>query len=799
LDAITMGTVPVYSPEGQFGEIPQDNLQVALGKGFTTATQVTSPEGQTGWLPSDKVNDAITKRKFTIGNPAQDKAAEGQPSFMGDVAREVPLGFASNMGLPETTHPSDFSVAPGLWYMARHPVEAAKMVGGAMLDSHKNLFASADQDVDQGHDVLYDKNLPVGQRLKGAASAAGLAIMKEAAGMVPMVGPAAYNAAEELGTGVASGDRQKALHGAGGALGTLATVGMMHPEAEPIVNATVQGTSKAVTVPAKAAVQTLSKGAENIKTVINPVKYMTAEQAATKAIKPRNSKTNFPQELATALPDARRAADTLNIDPQNMTLDDAMNAVTQAKKDVWGEYQQNHSNVVQGLTADTHPVADAMAKTISNRMSAQNPSLAKRIQRGADEYAGNQMSMQEIEDRVKELNNQTRAIEARYITDKRAAKQNPGNAYLFAERDALRQLMLDKMNQITGPGAADLRQRWGNLNSVEDALSRRIPVADRQSPSTLSDLLAKTYGPGKIIGGLIQVGTGVGALHGLANIAEGASAIIGAKNAKLMNNPDRLIGHAFEKTNPTPSAKIPLNGQYMPPTPPASGPPFLYPIQRRLPGAVHQGSLPPGQYPAQSSPMAPLLQPLSFLQPQPTIGPARQLGPAKGIPLGPSGSTSPKNIEAVGLPGVTGPAISTPEGEAIAKAITSGKQPRDLKPPKGGNGIGLPFLQKTKETIKPKAKAAAAGAGRTQFPKQFAPPSAFGFSTGNNIVQQAQAAPAIQGPQFLPLNPQEEQQATPTPQTAVDPDQQYRDEVNRRFRQVGSPLSFYGGRPTLDY
>jgi hypothetical protein len=84
-------------------------------------------------------------------------------------------------------------------------------------------------------------------------------------------------------------------------------------------------------------------------------------------------------------------------------------------------------------------------------------------------------------------------------------------------------------------------------------------------------------------------------------------------------------------------------------------------------------------------------------------------------------------------------------------------------------------------------------------PKQFAPPSSFGFSTGNNIVQQAQAAPPIQGPQFLPLNPQEEQQATPTPQAAVDPDQQYRDEVNRRFRQVGSPLSFYGGRPTLDY
>jgi hypothetical protein len=80
-------------------------------------------------------------------------------------------------------------------------------------------------------------------------------------------------------------------------------------------------------------------------------------------------------------------------------------------------------------------------------------------------------------------------------------------------------------------------------------------------------------------------------------------------------------------------------------------------------------------------------------------------------------------------------------------------------------------------------------------PKMFSNPSLAGQSQQNNLVQEAQAAPQIQGPQFSPL-PTTETPATPPDMQPIDPQQQYQQEVIKRFRQVGSPLnpkgSFYG-------
>jgi hypothetical protein len=304
------------------------------------------------------------------------------------------------------------------------------------------------------------------------------------------------------------------------------------------------------------------------------------------------------------------------------------------------------------------------------------------------------------------LNNQTRAIEARYVVDKRAAKLNPRNAALFAERDGLRQLLLDKMNETapafvgTDPAAsaAALRQRYGNLLSVEDSISRRVPVANRQAPKGLTDILRDVYGPAKIAKGLAQIGTGVGALHGLANIIEGGVEMKMANNAKLVNNPDYLIGRAFAKTAARPPAQLRniIEGEYVTgdhgpfQTPQAAS----YPDRQLPSGEPVRNELPAGQYPAQSSPLDAIFRPRQpQLQKAPSIPPSRQL-PSKGaIPLGPSGSTGATNIEPVRLPWSN--AVVAPEGQAVANAVTKGAKPRQFTQPKSSNP--LPFLRSNAE------------------------------------------------------------------------------------------------------
>jgi hypothetical protein len=345
---------------------------------------------------------------------------------------------------------------------------------------------------------------------------------------------------------------------------------------------------------------------QSARTAISP-DAMTAEQAATKAFRPRNSKTNWKQEIASSLPDARRAADSLGIDVNQMSLDDALKATSRAKKDVWGEYQDNFMGPNQKATVDTTPVAGALRKSLSDRQIEQNPAFADRISNIADSYSQRQMSLQDVEDRVKELNNETRGIEAKYLTDKRAAKLDPQNAPLFVERDGLRSLLLNKLDELSGPGAADLRKRWGALNSLEDVVSRRIPVADRAAPESLPKTLSKAYAAGRIAKGIFTFNPG--------DVLEGGVSLLSARRAALMNDPEFLTQQAFKKTAPTGPARIPAQ--------------IVTPQPSPLTGIA--GMLPRGRYeqPAGTPPSEPLqlehMQPIEGEYLKPSMPPIKGL------------------------------------------------------------------------------------------------------------------------------------------------------------------------------
>jgi archaellum component FlaC len=436
---------------------------------------------------------------------------------------------------------------------------------------------------------------------------------EEGISMIPVVGPFVLSEAEQAHKGDIAG--------------TVADVAAMHvlpkiaeeaspggrlpgapASGEPALPVT-QAATRALTTRAPQAIRTIARQAYAIK---NP-EVLTAQESATKALKPRNSKVNWNQELGNALPDVRRALDESGTPVHAATLDDVEAAALAAKRGVWNEYSQNFSKPNEGAAVDTTPVAGEIRKTVSDRMIEQSPQLTDRINQIADTYSGRRLNLGDIETRVQELNNETRAIEARYPTDKAAAKASPDNAYVFAERNALRNLLISKMDELSGPGAQDLRTRYGALNSFQDVLQRRKAVYERQSPESLGEQVGgmigvgqMTRGAGRIIGGDI--------LGGGADIAAGYATRRAAKVARQMNDSQFLMRQALRKTTARPSAVI--RPQATPPS--------------QIGGL--RGVLPAGRYPqpASTAPPQPMLehmQPVEGEYVQPQTPPIKRLLP----------------------------------------------------------------------------------------------------------------------------------------------------------------------------
>lgn len=101
-------------------------------------------------------------------------------------------------------------ITQGLPYMVEHPIESAKLLAGSAWDAQKG---EAHQAAAAAHDAM-DAQLPLSQRIARATEAFGHGV----AAAVPMVGPAAAAAGEQIGGGDVAG-------GLGSAAGLLAPFG----------------------------------------------------------------------------------------------------------------------------------------------------------------------------------------------------------------------------------------------------------------------------------------------------------------------------------------------------------------------------------------------------------------------------------------------------------------------------------------------------------------------------------------------------------------------------------------------
>lgn len=138
----------------------------------------------------------------------------GEPHVDVSLDYNPPLGKKPGFlgGVAETLLPSQTAAdyVEGPKFMAQHPIESMKVLGGALLQAHKDQFEKAGisfQDAMQ-QPTLYEKALSL-------LEAGG----HVAAGALPIVGPAAATAGERIGQG-------EAARGVGNAVGMLAPFGM---------------------------------------------------------------------------------------------------------------------------------------------------------------------------------------------------------------------------------------------------------------------------------------------------------------------------------------------------------------------------------------------------------------------------------------------------------------------------------------------------------------------------------------------------------------------------------------------
>jgi hypothetical protein len=276
-------------------------------------------------------------------------------------------------------------------------------------------------------------------------------------------------------------------------------------------------------------------------------------QLLTKAIKPIASNTGWDAAIAKAAPDMKAVEADLGRPISG--VDDALEAVSLAKKGIWQQYKAKlHSastpfgdEETGGAMIDGNEVADAMMGSIDKRTQLQRPDLVEHIQKVADTYR-RPMGLDEAEDFLQSTNNDLHNYYAKNKVGRQVAQGDPEMGSTVAEGDQLRDSLYSTLDNLTGPGAADLKQRYGALSNVENELLRRKNVAARQQPDSLAEQLGMARAYGKIAVGVARLSP--------SSLLEGTQSLAAAKWLKTRGTTDAMISRAFQAlgTQATPAA-----------------------------------------------------------------------------------------------------------------------------------------------------------------------------------------------------------------------------------------------------
>lgn len=91
----TPTTVPVFSPDGQLGDIPYEQLKAALAAGAKPGVTIKSPDGKIGVIPAERVPDAAKAGATVVPFEQQDGQHPGFWHALWEDAKGMAQGMAS--------------------------------------------------------------------------------------------------------------------------------------------------------------------------------------------------------------------------------------------------------------------------------------------------------------------------------------------------------------------------------------------------------------------------------------------------------------------------------------------------------------------------------------------------------------------------------------------------------------------------------------------------------------------------------------------------------------------------------
>lgn len=264
------------------------------------------------------------------------------------------------------------------------------------------------------------------------------------------------------------------------------------------------------------------------------------ESALTKAIKPKSNNFGFNQALKTALPDIQETAEQVGRSIEN--IDQLDEVVTQSKKRVWANYE-NLLGPNSSAQIDGNSIADEIVRGIDQRFATQNPEKVRKIIQTANTYR-RPITLQEAEDFLQSSNNELHSYYAKNKVQQSVAAADPETAHLIRENNALREKLNQKLQELTGADAAELKKRYGALSTLQSEIVPRKNVIARQNPINLAEQISYGRGVGSILRSAANMQFG-DALSGAADLAT-------TKILKGKNDPNELIKLAFSKLKKKP-------------------------------------------------------------------------------------------------------------------------------------------------------------------------------------------------------------------------------------------------------
>jgi hypothetical protein len=571
---------------------------------------------------------------------------QNTPSFWGEAARtaaKIPLkavGFDTNSQSPV----SDW--LKGAARTFTNPTGTVKDVVGQMddLSRQARTIHATGQSVEpaQPTETGAFQTRPGGPVQKLGAPLEhpfASAALREAASMVPILGPGAVAAGHGLARATTPQETGEALADAGG------TAGQAFLATEPgqkLANDAIEKIGGGVN---RKVVQPATEWAGN---VTSKLRTPGAQQATTQAIQPSVNIPNAQRSISIAGPriqQLKQAGALTDLDGNPISEikspGDLVAASRNAQKHIIGAIEDRLGPVAD-LQQDTANVAKDMRASVSKRVREQFPEQAAAIDKRAATYE-KPRTLRDINDAIIDANDDLKGMYKQPVAGE--SSTSAGIKATQAEVKQLRQILDKGVENLSGSGVADLKREWGAQRDIERAAARQHAIATRTKGANLWEGLATLHAAGDLVSGNL-----LGAVRGAATMAVG-------KRLALLRDPNYLIDQAFQgKKSFEPADAIP----------PHTGPPAPRGLLPRPPIEMPSGtpdtsgSVRGGRYTTPKALLPAPAEPLKSSGPPPKVSPqfAKEalgtiqpiaLGPGEGGPMykGPMRPATPRGLPAL--------------------------------------------------------------------------------------------------------------------------------------------------------